>query len=85
MVWFFAAVFLLLLVYNRDFRRVAFYLGGLGIVSCLVIAALAAPVGAERSLFAILAGGGLVGLLLKITAPPAVGSLAWARSRIRKL
>jgi hypothetical protein len=49
------------------------------------ICALSSPDGIVRVICALLAVGGLVWMLIKFTAPPAVGSLAWARSRIRKL
>ncbi len=85
MVWFFAAVVLWLLVASPGFRRVALYLGGLAAVFVCAVGALSSPNELVRVICALLAVGGLVGLLLKFTAPPAVGSLAWARGRIRKL
>jgi hypothetical protein len=85
MVWFFAVVVLLLLVYNRGFRRVALYVGGLAVVFVCAVGALSSSNEVVRVIYALLAVGGLVWMLLRLTAPPAVGSLAWARSRIRKL
>jgi len=89
MFWIFASVVLALFVYHPDFRRWAAWLSGAAAVGFAGFYLFSTPAEPDAGrAFVILAAFGGVWALAK-TFPallrPAVGSAAWARSRLRKL